>query len=108
VIEIGTSGIKVPPVCVGTWQWGSRSWGYGSKYFKEDLRAAFKKAIDMGLNFFDTAEVYAGGLSEKLLGEFSRDYEEGEVIIATKVWPTHAWGKGVVKSAMRSLERLSK
>lgn len=69
---------------------------------------AFRKAMDLGLNFFDTAEVYAGGLSERLLGEFSRGYGEDEVVIATKVWPTHAWANGVVKSAMRSLERLSR
>lgn len=102
--ELGRSGIKVSAIGIGTWQWGTKYWGYGKSYTKEDLYRAFKRALDLGINFFDTAEVY--GLSERLLGEFiGREGREG-LVIATKVWPWHATFEGTIKAAERSLKKL--
>lgn len=78
------------------------------EYGREELEAAFRRAVDLGVGFFDTAEIYGGGASERLLGEFSKGYGEGDIIIATKVWPTHIWRKGVIKAARRSLDRLGR
>lgn len=72
----------------GTWAWGdSIVWGYGgSSYSDADLRAAFDASISAGVRFFDTAELYGFGKSERLLGQFAR--ESGETIqIATKFFP---------------------
>lgn len=102
--ELGRSGIKVSAIGIGTWQWGTGYWGYGKGYTKEDLYKAFKKALDLGINFFDTAEIY--GQSEKLLGEFiDKEGREG-LVIATKVWPWHSTFEGTVRAAERSLKKL--
>ncbi len=104
-IELGRSGIKISAIGVGTWQWGSESWGYGREYGKEDLREAFENALELGMNFFDTAEIYGGGWSERLLGEFMRDRRE-EVVVATKLWPSRMTRGMMWKALNRSLERL--
>lgn len=104
-VELGRSGVRVSIIGVGTWQWGSRSWGYGREYGAEELRAAFNAALDRGINLFDTAEIYGGGASERLLGEFMEERRE-EVVVATKLWPTRITREGVKKALERSLERL--
>lgn len=87
-IPLGNSDIRVPPLGIGTWQWGDRLiWGYGGgSYSDDDLRAAFEAAIVGGVRFFDTAEVYGMGRSETLLGQFIRESGES-VLIATKYMP---------------------
>ena len=58
---------------VGTWQWGDTFvWQYGRGYAEAEVRAAFDAAIATGMIFFDTAEVYGLGRSERFLGEFTR------------------------------------
>ena len=104
-VELGKTDIKISKVGIGTWQWGSKGWGYGTEYTYEDLRDAFNFAIDNGLNFFDTAEFYGGGKSEEILGEFSASVREN-VVIATKVWPTHLSYKSVKNTFERSASRL--
>lgn len=103
--DLGKTDIKISKIGIGTWQWGSKSWGYGISYNKEDLEKAFKLAIDGGINFFDTAEIYGGGASEKLLGEFSRDVRE-DIVIASKVSPFHLTYRGVIRAFHRSASRL--
>ncbi|MBN1259181.1 MAG: aldo/keto reductase [Anaerolineae bacterium] len=78
----------MPPLGIGTWQWGDRlMWGYGKgDYTDADLRAAFEAAVASGAVFFDTAEVYGLGRSERLLGRFIGE-TEAEVIVATKFMP---------------------
>src|SRR5713226_9491713 len=83
---LGASGIKVPSMGIGTHAWGLKPFGYGKTYTREDLFKAYKGCVDAGLNFFDTSESYAGGLSEQLLGDFLK--EDGRPItIATKFTP---------------------
>src|SRR5579859_787400 len=56
---------------VGTWQWGDPFvWQYGRGYAAAEVREAFEAALAAGLSFFDTAEVYGLGRSERFLGEF--------------------------------------
>ena len=72
---------------VGAWAWGDRLlWGYGSEYQKEDVRGAFDASLAAGVRLFDTAEAYAQGQSEQMLGEFVKTTSE-PVLVATKFMP---------------------
>jgi aryl-alcohol dehydrogenase-like predicted oxidoreductase len=74
-------------VGVGTWSWGDRMyWGYRQGYAEPDIRAAFDVSLQTGLNFFDTAEIYGQGKSEKYLGEFIKSSQQ-PVKVATKYMP---------------------
>jgi aryl-alcohol dehydrogenase-like predicted oxidoreductase len=103
--ELGKSGIKISAIGLGTWQWGSREWGWERSYGKQDVLDALQKAIELGINFIDTAEIYGHGKSEKIIGEAIRGCRE-EVVIATKVWPFNLSYGRVLKAAERSKRRL--
>jgi aryl-alcohol dehydrogenase-like predicted oxidoreductase len=103
--ELGKSGIKVSAIGLGAWQWGRREWGWGRTYGKKDVMEAFQKAIDLGINFIDTAELYGRGRSEELVGEAIRGHRE-DVVIATKVWPLNLSYGQVLRAAERSRRRL--
>jgi aryl-alcohol dehydrogenase-like predicted oxidoreductase len=103
--ELGKSGIKVSAVGLGTWQWGSREWGWGRLYGKKDVLDAYQRAIELGINLIDTAEIYGRGKSEELVGEALRGHRE-DVVIATKVSPWNLSYGRVLRAAERSLRRL--
>ncbi len=72
---------------VGTWAWGDRlMWGYGRGYSVADLRSVFETALASKVCMFDTAEVYAQGQSEQILGSLLKTTQE-PVFIATKFMP---------------------
>ena len=100
--------LKVKPLCIGTWAWGDKLfWNYGSDYGAKEVEAAFNAALDAGITFFDTAEVYGLGLSEELLGKFMQSAEK-DVQIATKFGPL-PWrftGQSVADALSNSLKRL--
>jgi aryl-alcohol dehydrogenase-like predicted oxidoreductase len=77
--ELGTTGWRVSPVSFGSWAIGG-SWG---NVDESDSLGALHRAVDLGVNFFDTADVYGDGHSERLLARLKRDRSE-EIIIATK------------------------
>jgi aryl-alcohol dehydrogenase-like predicted oxidoreductase len=86
-VPLGKTGITVPPLGIGAWSWGARMyWGYGKGYDEADVRAAFDACLNAGINFFDTAEVYGLGRSEKMIGRFLQT-ERRPVQIATKFFP---------------------
>jgi len=107
-IGLGQTGVRIPPLGIGTWQWGDRlMWGFGKGYGEGDLRTAFDASIAAGVAFFDTAEVYGQGRSEQFLGRFMAE-SRTRPIIATKFMPL-PWrlSKGSLRQALRkSLERL--
>jgi aryl-alcohol dehydrogenase-like predicted oxidoreductase len=103
--ELGRSGIKISAIGLGTWQWGSREWGWGRLYGKKEVLSAFEKALEVGINFIDTAEVYGRGKSEELIGEAIQGHRE-DVVLATKVWPLNLSQGGILRAADRSLRRL--
>lgn len=105
-VELGRSGERVSAIGIGLWQWGSSSWGWNRDYRKTDVFDAFDRALELGIDFFDTAEIYGGGRSESLLGEALRGRRE-EVFIATKVLPWRVTDGAVEKAADRSLRRLN-
>ena len=95
-------------VGVGTWSWGDRMfWGYRQGYQEPDIQAAFDASLQAGLHFFDTAEVYGQGESEKFLGKFLKTSPQ-PVRVATKFMP-FPWRltKGTLRRALNaSLARL--
>jgi aryl-alcohol dehydrogenase-like predicted oxidoreductase len=107
--HLGASGINVSPLGVGVWSWGDKNfWGYGQDYNREDVTQAYTACLDAGLNFFDTAEMYARGESERILGECIR--EDGRpVVIASKFapLPNRFSARSLLKALDASLERLN-
>ncbi|MEW5829924.1 MAG: aldo/keto reductase [Chloroflexota bacterium] len=93
---------------VGAWQWGDKViWNYGRGYTEADIRAAFDISISQGVTFIDTAEIYAMGKSERLVGRFIKTTEQ-PALVATKFFP-FPWRfgrKSVVSALKRSLDRL--
>ncbi len=107
-IPLGTTGIKIPPLGIGTWAWGDRMfWGYGRGYGDADIRDAFEYCLQAGINFFDTAEVYGLGQSEKMIGRLLKA-DGRPAVLATKYFPfPFRLTKGRVQRALRgSLQRL--
>lgn len=107
-IGLGKTGLRVPALGIGTWQWGDTSmWGYGGDYAETEIRSAFDTSLAAGIDFFDTAEIYGRGKSESFLGQFIAA-SGTRPIIATKFMPM-PWRvtKGALTSALRaSLDRL--
>jgi aryl-alcohol dehydrogenase-like predicted oxidoreductase len=93
---------------IGTWSWGDRMvWGYGNQYSARDIEETFASAIENGIRFFDTAEVYGQGKSEKFLGQLLPTTSE-KVRVASKIMP-FPWrlSKQALRKALTaSLERL--
>ncbi|MEP6778408.1 MAG: aldo/keto reductase [Gemmatimonadaceae bacterium] len=78
---LGRSGLAVSPLALGTMTFGTARWGSG----EDDSRAVFNAYIDAGGNFVDTADVYAGGRSEEMLGRFVAERSlRDQVVLATK------------------------
>jgi aryl-alcohol dehydrogenase-like predicted oxidoreductase len=76
----------VSRVGLGTWQFGSREWGYGDAYASGEAKAIVRRAREVGITLFDTAEVYGFGRSERILGDALGD-ERTDVVVASKVFP---------------------
>jgi aryl-alcohol dehydrogenase-like predicted oxidoreductase len=103
-IPLGRTDIRVSPIGLGTWQWGDRAmWSYGTTHTDDDIHEAFRKSIEGGINFFDTAEVYGKGRSEVLLGECLREAAGVPAVVATKFAPLpFRLRKGALVGALRS------
>jgi aryl-alcohol dehydrogenase-like predicted oxidoreductase len=112
-IPLGKTNIRISPIGLGTWQWGDRAmWSYGATHTDRDIHEAFRKSIEGGIDFFDTAELYGKGRSEVLLGECLREMAPAgsgvPVVVATKFAPLpFRLRKGALVRALRaSLARL--
>ncbi len=85
-INLGTSGVKVSRICLGTMTYGTSKWRPWV-LDEEQSRPFFQRALEMGINFFDTADMYSQGVSEELTGRAIRDFaRREEIVIATKVY----------------------
>ena len=85
--RLGSTGMKVSRICLGCMGFGDATrWMHKWVLNEEDSRPIIKKAFELGINFFDTANVYSIGASEEILGRALKDFaKRDEVIIATKV-----------------------
>lgn len=88
-VRLGTTGLRVSRICLGAMTYGSPQWR-DWVLSDDDSRPIIKRALELGINFFDTADMYSLGASEEVLGRAIKDYtRRKDVIIATKVfWPT--------------------
>ncbi len=107
--------VSIPPLGVGTWAWGDRStWGmggYDTDLTLESIREAWNASVDAGVTFFDTAEIYGSGESERIIGGLlAADPQRARsAVVATKFMPM-PWKVNVrgalLKSLRASLDRL--
>lgn len=106
--NLGASGLKVSEISLGSWL------TYGGYVERENAVKSIHKAYELGINFFDTANVYAKGEAERVVGETLRDYPRESYVLATKVYGKIGDGpndrglarKHVTESANASLQRL--
>jgi aryl-alcohol dehydrogenase-like predicted oxidoreductase len=96
---------QVSRIGLGTWQFGSREWGYGDAYASGAARDIVGRARALGVTLFDTAEVYGLGRSERILGEALGE-ERADVVVATKIFPIAPFPPVVRQRAHASARRL--
>ncbi|MCB1032455.1 MAG: aldo/keto reductase, partial [Acidobacteria bacterium] len=84
--RLGSTGMKVSRICLGAMSYGNagwRNWILG----EEEGRPFIQRALELGINFFDTADMYSLGKSEEVLGRALKDFaRREEVVVATKVF----------------------
>ncbi|MDO3635682.1 aldo/keto reductase [Mycolicibacterium arseniciresistens] len=95
----------VSRIGLGTWQFGSREWGYGDQYASGPARDIVQRARALGVTLFDTAEIYGFGKSERILGEALGD-ERADVVVASKIMPIAPIPAVVRQRARASAQRL--
>jgi len=76
----------LPKIALGAWAWGNDG-TFGNEHKSEDLKPIYDKAMELGLNLWDTAYVYGMGKSEEVLGEFLRTSDRKDYVISTKFTP---------------------
>ena len=86
-VNLGSTGIKVSRICLGTMTYGAKSWREWVLELKES-RPFIQRALDLGINFFDTADMYSFGASEEVLGKCLKEIgtPRDRLVIATKVF----------------------
>lgn len=104
---LGRTGVKVSEIGLGTWQLGSADWGVVDD--KEAL-GILHKAVDKGVNLFDTADVYGLGVSERVIGKFLKE-SKADVHVATKLgrafWAKHGWPERFTLKMVRDATKQS-
>ena len=120
-VNLGRTGLKVSRICLGCMTYGEPAQGtpppgrHAWSLDESQSEPFFRQALDLGINFFDTANVYSSGLSEEVLGRFLKaNTKREDVVIATKVWGvmrTTPNGKGLSRKEIffeidESLRRL--
>jgi aryl-alcohol dehydrogenase-like predicted oxidoreductase len=92
---------------LGTWQFGSREWGYGDDYADREAGRIVARARELGITVFDTAEVYGFGRSEKILGAALRaSGGTDDVVVASKIFPVLPTAAVVQQRGVASAHRL--
>ncbi len=114
-VRLGSAGVKVSRICLGTMTYGSKQWREWV-LDEEESRPFLRRALELGINFFDTADMYSVGVSEEILGRALRDFgpPRDQVVVATKVFNPMGDGpnqrglsrKHILHSIDASLERL--
>jgi aryl-alcohol dehydrogenase-like predicted oxidoreductase len=102
--DIGTTR-KISKIGLGTWQFGSREWGYGERYADQMAHAIVRRALELGVTLFDTAEIYGFGRSERILGR-ALGTDRESVFLATKIFPLLPVAPVVEQRAVASANRL--
>lgn len=103
--ELGRTGLKVSEISLGCWAIGGPSWRDGepvgwSGNNDEESMTGLRKAIELGINHLDTADVYGDGHSERLIGKLLKEVPRDRLIVGSKV----GWFKGTAPHAMHPLQ----
>ncbi len=107
--HIEIDGLRVSRIGLGTWQFGSREWGYGEEYARETAPALLRRAIELDITMIDTAEAYGPGRSERIIGEVLEGMpaeERARLTVATKLMPLAPAERIVAWQAAGSRRRL--
>ncbi|MGX1272893.1 aldo/keto reductase [Streptomyces phaeoluteigriseus] len=106
--RLGSSGLKVSRIALGCMSFGPPSERMPWTLDDEGAEPVFRQAVELGITFWDTANVYGGGSSEELVGRALRKYTRREdVVLATKVyWPMHSGPGGAGLSRKAILEQV--
>src|SRR6516225_4698870 len=102
-LTVGTA--RVSRIGLGTWQFGSRDWGYGPSYAEQEAHAIVRRALELGVTLFDTAELYGFGRSERILGQALGEARES-AFLATKIFLILPVAPVVEQRAVASANRL--
>ena len=102
---IEVEGARLSVIGLGTWQFGSKEWGYGPDYAANEAGRILERALDLGINVVDTAEIYGRGESERIVGR-NLDGRRAEAFVASKVLPIAPTAKYVEQHGRKSAERL--
>ncbi|TVY09079.1 aldo/keto reductase [Paenibacillus cremeus] len=114
--KLGNTGLDVSRICLGCMSFGiAERWHHQWVLDEEKSRPIIKKALELGINFFDTANVYADGTSEEIVGRALKNYaNRDEIVLATKVYHRMHQGpngaglsrKAIMSEIDKSLKRL--
>ena len=86
-VKLGKSGVDVSRICLGCMGFGNAIPDFHEWVInEEESHKVIKRAVDLGVNFFDTANCYASGSSEEFLGRALKEYNRDELVVATKVF----------------------
>ena len=102
-VEVGTA--RVSAIGLGTWQFGSREWAYGEDYADREAVEITHRALDLGINLIDTAEIYGFGRSERIVGR-AIEGRRDETFVASKVFPVLPLSSIVEQRARASAKRM--
>ena len=102
---VEVNGVRMSAIGLGTWQFGSKDWGYGSQYADVEAGHILERALDLGINVIDTAEIYGRGNSERIVGNALGDRRQ-EAFVATKAFPIAPTANYVEKHGRKSAQRL--
>jgi aryl-alcohol dehydrogenase-like predicted oxidoreductase len=102
--ECGHSGLKLPVLGLGCWAFGGGE--YWGRQEQSDVDAVVRRAFELGVTYFDTAEVYNDGRSEASLGQALRGLPRQRVVVGTKVSPAHVQPEVLPRCCEASLRRL--
>jgi aryl-alcohol dehydrogenase-like predicted oxidoreductase len=102
-VDVG--GVRISVIGLGTWQFGAREWGYGNEYAESVAPAIVTRALELGINLIDTAEMYGFGRSERIVGRAITGHSR-DVFLATKVFPVLPIPPVVEWRAIESAARL--
>jgi len=102
---VEAAGVRLSAIGLGCWQFGAKEWGYGADYASGEAGRIVARALELGINVFDTAEIYAFGQSERILGRALDGHRSG-AFVATKLLPLLPVAPLVVQRGRASRTRL--
>src|SRR5215207_8577090 len=107
---VEADGLRVSAIGLGTWQFGTREWGYGHEYAHDVAPRLVERALELGITLLDTAEIYGPGTSEHIVGEVLARLDgtvRARLTVATKFTPLAPAEPILARQAAGSLRRLA-